>query len=171
MAQAARGEECAEAIPRMLKELFGADAEEAGNFYNFIRQAMLSMGKCHIPYPRSILRRMPVETFEEIHAKALALCAKDPENTLRKELVIWTEYLIRFKKIFDRILEQKATEKEVDDFVNWIHLHQNTRIFVHEKFDMYFEAVKTAIREGKKWVHFNLDWEDAYILKHDETLG
>ena len=171
MAQAARGEECAEAIPRMLKELFGADAGEAGNFYNFIRQAMLSMGKCHIPYPRSILRRMPVETFEEIHAKALALCAKDPENTLRKELVIWTEYLIRFKKIFDRILEQKATEKEVDDFVNWIHLHQNTRIFVHEKFDLYFEAVKTAIREGKKWVHFNLDWEDAYILKHDETLG
>ena len=59
----------------------------------------------------------------------------------------------------------------MDDFVNWIHLHQNTRIFVHEKFDLYFEAVKTAIREGKKWVHFNLDWEDAYILKHDETLG
>ena len=170
MALAARGEDCRESICRMLEELFGPDAAEAGEFYRSIRQAMLRMGKCHIPYPRSILRRMALSDFESFHEKALALCAKAPENVLRKELVIWTEYMIRFKKLFDLLLEQKAAEKDVDDFVTWIHTHRNTRVFVHEKFDTYFQAVKTAIRQGSKWVHFNLDWEDAYILKHDETL-
>ena len=158
MAQAARGEECAEAIPRMLKELFGADAEEAGNFYNFIRQAMLSMGKCHIPYPRSILRRMPVETFEEIHAKALALCAKDPENTLRKELVIWTEYLIRFKKLYDLETARTITPADMEQVIVWIKRQRKRKVLATDKVLHYIKLWKEDVEANHICRFFDVDW-------------
>ena len=36
---------------------------------------------------------------------------------------------------------------------------------------MYFEALREDLRTGREWIHFNLDWEDAYIRRHDKLLG
>ena len=30
--------------------------------------------------------------------------------------------------------------------------------------------IKKMISEGKKWLHFGLDWEDAYVIKHSQTI-
>ncbi|MBE6355705.1 MAG: DUF4838 domain-containing protein [Lentisphaerae bacterium] len=171
MAQAARGEEAGSSIDRMLQELFGKDAAEAEKLYRAMETTMQDMGKCHIPYPRSLFRRTAVADFERFHAMAQELAAKAPGDNRRKEMVIWTEYLIRFKKFFDRINAGKATIAEADELLNWIHSHKDTRVFVHDRFDMYFDGIKDAIKAGTQWLHFNIDWEDAYVAEHDHTLG
>lgn len=170
MAQAARNEEPAVCIRRMLEELFGQDADEAEMLYRKMEKMMQEMGQCHIPYPRSLFRRTKAEDFAELHRLALALAEKAPENRFRRELVIWTEYLLRFKELADRLMVCKASEVEVDEFLEWIHQYRDTRIFVHSKFDSYFTAVKEVIRSGKPWIHFNIGWEDKYVLAHDTYL-
>ena len=170
MAQAGRGEDEAACIKRMMVELFGKDATEAEKFYREMEKVMYSMGKCHIPYPRSIFRRTTVSDFEYFNQLAKDLAAKDPESNLRKELVIWTEYMVRFKRLFDRINDHKASVEDVDELLDWIHRYQDSRVFVHDRFDSYFEAIREAVSSGKRWLHFNLDWEDAYVAEHDHTL-
>ena len=59
---------------------------------------------------------------------------------------------------------------DVDDLLKWVHSFKDSRIFVHAKFDMYFDAVKDVIKAGKPWIHFNIAWEDEYILEHDNYL-
>ena len=170
MAQAARNEDPAVCIRRMLEELFGSDAEEAEKLYRKMEKMMHEMGKCHIPYPRSLFRRTRKDDFAELHHIAQALAEKAPGNRFRRELTIWTEYLLRFKELADKLMICKATEEEVDKFLAWIHQYRDTRVFVHSKFDSYFAAVKEVIRSGKSWIHFNIDWEDRYVLEHDTSL-
>lgn len=170
MAQAARNEDPAVCIRRMLEELFGSDAEEAEKLYRKMEKMMHEMGKCHIPYPRSLFRRTHKEDFAELHSLSLTLAEKAPENRFRKELTIWTEYLLRFKELADKLMVCQATEEEVDKFLEWIHQYRDTRVFVHSKFDSYFAVIKEVIRSGKPWIHFNIDWEDRYVLEHDTSL-
>ena len=170
MAQAARGEDEKSAIAGMMDELFGKDAAEAESLYREMEKLMQNMGKCHIPYPRSLFRRTQVADFEKFHTIAVNLAAKEPMDRLRNELIVWTEYLLRFKKLFDRLIAKEATAAEVDEFLEWIHSFSSSRVFVHDRFDSYFTAVKEAIASGSDWVHFNIDWEDNYILQHDHTL-
>ena len=33
------------------------------------------------------------------------------------------------------------------------------------------ELLLDALRNGTEWIHFNLDWEDGYIRRHDQVLG
>ena len=170
MAKAARGEDAKYAISRMLEDLFGAEVAEAEIFYREIEKMMQDMGKCHIPYPRSLFRRTRTTQFEHLHQLSCALAEKAPENQFRKELTVWTEYLLRFKRLAEKLMTADATLDEVDEFLAWLHGFRNTRIFVHDKFDTYFNQIKEVIKSGKPWIHFDIPWEDAYVLKHDDFL-
>ena len=106
-----------------------------------------------------------------MHSLALELAEKAPEDPFRRELVLWTDYLRRFKKLFDDYRKGEAGVREVEAFRTWIHSHADTRIFVHQKIDMLLDAWVAAIRAKKEWLHFNLDWEDEYIRRHRDLLG
>ena len=170
MARAARGEKEQDAIPALFAELFGKDAPEAGRFYHRIKELLLNMGRCHIPYPYSLFRRTCLKDYQELHGMAQQLAAKAPADRFRSELVLWTEYLIRFKTLFDQYHAGQLTEADLDAFLDWIHAHRDSRVFVQERFDMYFQALRECLRTGKPWIHFNLDWEDAYILRQEKMI-
>lgn len=170
MGRAARGEDQETSIDRMFSALFGADADEAKKFYRQVKALVMSAGHCHIPYPRSLLRRTSLKDYEEIHFAAVNLAKKNPDP-FRRDLVLWTEYMIRFKKLFDDYQLKKLTETDVHEFLNWIHSHRDSRVFVHDRVDSYFQALLDALRNGTEWIHFNLDWEDDYIRRHDRILG
>jgi len=171
MARALRGENAGEAIPALMKSLFGTDAPEAEAFYKAMRKLTDSTGPCHIPYPYSLFSRTKLEQYCGILKMAKELAAKAPHDAFRKELVIWAEYLYRFKALFDAYHDGAAGIPEIDAFLAWIHSHRDTKVFVQSKFDPYFEAWRTAIRQRKPWLHFNIDWEDAYIRKHEKLLN
>ena len=81
--------------------------------------------------------------------------------------MIWTEYLYRFKELFDRYHSTGITVQEINDFRAWIKSRQDgSRVFVTAKADMVLNAWIKCIETGRKWVHFNIDWEDAYIKEH-----
>ncbi len=171
MGKAARGEEETAAIEELFRKLFGNDAPEARQFYDRIKKLLLDAGHCHIPYPYSLLSRSSLSSFEEIYSLAVELAKSAPEDRFRQELILWTDYMRRFKTLFDEYRKGNVTENDVKGFLFWIHRHQDSRVFVHPKFDMLFGAWIRAIQSGKEWIHFNLDWEDAYIRRHREILG
>lgn len=170
MGRAARGEDQETSIANMFSALFGNDAEEAKQFYRQVKKLVMSTGHCHIPYPRSLLRRTKLEDYEALHSAAGHLAEKK-NDALRNDLVLWTEYMVRFKKLFDASQTKKLTERDVQDFLNWIHTRRENRVFVLDMLDSYFQAVLAALRNGSEWIHFNLDWEDDYIRRHDKLLG
>ena len=170
MGKAARGEDETTAIDEILRRLFGTDAGEARAFYHNIKQLLLTMGNCHIPYPYSLFRRTALADYQKLHAQAQQLAEKQPEDRFRQELVVWMEYLCRFKEFFDLAHAQKATVADARRLLEWIHTHRDTRVFVHERFDSYFQAIQEALQNGRKWLHFNIDWEDEYIRRHVELL-
>ena len=170
MGKAARGEDETTAIDEILRRLFGPDVGEARAFYDNIKQLLLTMGNCHIPYPYSLFRRTALADYQKLHAQAQLLAAKQPEDRFRQELVVWTEYLCRFKEFFDLAHAQKATVADARRLLEWIHTHRDTRVFVHERFDSYFQAIQEALQNGRKWLHFNIDWEDEHIRRQVELL-
>ena len=171
MARAARGEEEMPAVDALFAALFGPEAAEAKAFYGKIKNLLKSMGRCHIPYPRSLFRRTAAADFRGLEKLAQSLAAKAPQDRFRADLVIWTRYMTRFKELFDKTQAKSLTEEELQDFLDWIHAHKDTRVFVRDRADMYFQALLDDLRTGREWIHFNLDWEDAYIRRHDQLLG
>ncbi len=170
MARAARGEEREAALETLFSERFGADAEEGKAFYRQLKKLMTDFNGCHIPYPYSLFSRTTAEQYQAIHASAKALATRKPEDRFRRELVIWTEYFIRFKKLFDEARAQTLTETELDAFLDWIHSFRDMRVFAHSRFDRYFSALRQSIRQGTEWFHFNIDWEDEYIRRQEKTI-
>lgn len=170
MARAARGEERDPSVETLFQALFGADSEEAKAFYREVKALVRSAGRCHIPYPRSLLRRTRLEDYLRLHDLATRLAEKAPGDRFRSDLAVWTEYMIRFKQLFDMYQEKKLTEADVREFLAWIHGHRGTRVFVQDKCDGFFQALLDALHRGTEWLHFNLDWEDEYIRKHDRML-
>ena len=65
----------------------------------------------------------------------------------------------------------KAGVVDADELLNWIHQYRDSRVFVHSKFDSYFECIKKVLSEKRQWLHFDLDWEDEYIKKHRSMLN
>ena len=171
MAKALRGEKEEDAIPRIMNSLFGSDAAEAEAFYSYLRSITSSAGPCHITYPYALFSRTELAPYAEALNLAKRLLSKDPASKLRRELVIWAEYLYRYKSLFDAFHAGTAGIPEIDELLEWIHLHRNTHIFVHNRFDTFFEAWRSAIRQKKEYLHFNLDWEDEYIRKHRIVLN
>lgn len=171
MAKAARGESPQDAIPILFRSLFGNDGEAYLDFYWNVKEMLLHIGKCHIPHPYSLFKRTTLSQFKEIHRQAGELAARDPSNRLGREILVWTEYLVRFKSLFDDYHAGVLTEEMLDEFLAWIHSFRTTRVFVHERFDMYFQALRSCLRTGKPWVHFNIDWEDGYVIRETEMDG
>jgi hypothetical protein len=171
MGRAARGEDQDASINTLFQALFGPDAAEAENFYHEVKKLVLKTGHCHIPYPRSLLRRTSLEDYRNLHELALKLADKAPGDRLRTDLVVWTEYMIRFKQLFDSYQAKTLTEADVHAFLAWVHSHREGRVFVQSKFDSYFKALLDDLANDREWIHFNLDWEDDYIRRHDQVLG
>ena len=170
MGKAARGGSETETIGTILERLFGEDAAEAREFYFNLKQLMLKMGKCHIPYPYSLFRRTSAADYQALLMQAKALAARKPNDRFRGELVVWMEYLCRFKSFFDRMHAKTATIEEARELLEWIHSYRDTRVFVHDRFDSYFQAIEEALRSGHEWLHFNLDWEDEYIRRQESQI-
>ena len=171
MARAARGADETASIDLVFDRLFGPDADEAKAFYRAVKQLLLNTGHCHIPYPRALLRRSKMEDYRRLHAMAQALASKRPDDPFRADLVLWTEYMIRFKQLFDDYQAKKLTEADLDAFLDWIHTRPANRVLIPRKFDSYFRALRADLQSGREWIHFNLGWEDDYIRRHDEVLG
>ncbi len=168
-AKAARGEECQSANHKMFQALFGKDAPQAEAFCRQVKEFLLSVqGKCHIPYPHSLFSRVTQQQCQELLQSAKDLQAQAPQDTFRQNIVLWMEYLCRFKDLFDKCQNGTLTITHVDDFQNWAHSLQNRRILVLTRLDMYLPAIRDAIKQGKTWLHFNIDWEDNYIKKHHD---
>lgn len=170
MAKALAGRDKAESLNRAFRAVFGKDAEAAKDFYAEVKKLVESTGACHVPYPRSLLNRTKLEQYEALNAKALELFMAKPGDRLRRDLTIWTEYMMRFKTLFDLYHAGKAGKAEVLEFHAWIHSHPTSKVFVVEKIDMLLKAWIKCIETGKKWYHFNIDWEDDYVRRHDELL-
>ena len=168
MGRAARGEDREEALSRLFRMVYGKDAEKAKVFWKKVKEILFSLEGCHIPYPYSFLKRVKRESLTELLPLAGELAKDAPENSMCRELPVWAEYLLRFKDLFDTYWKGSLRKEDVDAFLNWIHSYSDTRLFVHDKFDMYFQALYDALEKGTKWIHFNLDWEDAYILTHEK---
>ena len=170
MAKAARGESAEAALNEFFRANFGADAAQAKEFFYAVKAVLKKLGNCHIPYPDPLLRRIALGDCEALLGKAQELAALAPDDRFRQELVIWMEYMLRFKKFYDLNAAKCATVEDVDALVAWIHSHRDSRVFVHSKFDTYFNCVKKVLASGRQWIHFDLDWEDKYILRHREIL-
>ena len=170
MGKAARGEAEKETIEGIMRRLFGTDAALAKAFYGNIKKLLLTMGKCHIPYPYSLFRRTTLADYQELLAQAREIAARKPSDRFRQELVIWMDYICRFKAFFDKVQSQKATVEDAENLLAWVHSHRDTRVFVHDRFDTYFEAIEEDIRTNRPWYHFNIDWEDEYVRRHVELL-
>jgi Domain of unknown function (DUF4838) len=168
MAKATRGEDKQASIDYLFKSVFGENAEKAKAFYKKMHGLVHSAGDCHITYPRALFNRTKVEQYEEICVLANELAQAGKGDSFISELPVWTEYLLRFKKLFDKYQNSKVSIEELDEFLTWIHSHKDSRVFVHDKIDMYFEAWKDAIKNNTEWIHFNIGWEDDYIRQHDK---
>ena len=168
MAKAMLGEDKQGSIDYLFKSLFGKNVDKATEFYKKVAELLHSTGDCHITYPRSLFNRTRIEQYEELCALADELAKAGDGERFISELPIWTEYLLRFKKLFDQYRTEKITVAELEQFIAWIHNHRDSRIFVHDKVDKYFEAWKDALKNDTEWLHFNIDWEDNYIRRHDE---
>ena len=107
----------------------------------------------------------------KLHKKAQVLCKKLPRDEYRQDLVLWMEYLVRFKTFFDDYHAGKAGVKELEKFRKWANDKcSGRRILRFPSFNRYTENIGKMISEGKKWLHFGLDWEDAYVIKHSQTI-
>lgn len=171
MARAGRGEDKTDALNALFEERFGSDAGTGREFYRHIKNLLLNMGNCHVPYPYALFSRTELKDFETIRTLAENLASRVPESGFRRELVIWAEYMVKFKTLFDDYHAGRLTESMLDEFLAWIAAQSETRVFVnHKKYQMYFSALRECLRTGKKWLHFNLDWEDEYILKQEKLI-
>ena len=171
MAKAAYGADKSVAVAAVMKNLFGDDWQLAGHFYSSLKHMVNSAGKCHIPYPDALFRRTSAGQFRDTHELATQLLQRAPLDEFRQSLVLWMEYLVRFKELFDRYRHAGINVNDVEAFRQWVHgLPPKNRILVAPKIDMLLDAWVQCLRTGREWLHFNLDWEDQYIRKHRETL-
>ena len=172
MAKAMYGEDKQRAVNGAFSGIFGDDAEEAKQFYREMKELVLSAGPCHIPYPRSLLRRTEFTRYESLLVKAKGLAEKSPEDRLRKRIVIWVDYFVRFKKLYDDYRGgKKGISEDINEFLEWARQHRNEDIFVMKKVETLFACWLEKIKQNKPWYHFQLDWEDKYVKKHDSLLS
>ena len=170
MARYARGEAKEEAQEALFRQRFGRDAEKGRDFYRQLKELLLKLGRCHFPYPYSLLSRTTAGDFAEILKRAEELRSLAPGDPFRGELVTWAEYMLRFKNLFDAYHAGKLSESDLESFLDWIRSHRDSRLFVQDKFESYFGALRECLRSGREWLHFNLDWEDAYIRRQEKLF-
>ncbi|MCH2131380.1 MAG: DUF4838 domain-containing protein [Pirellulaceae bacterium] len=171
MGKAMYGEEKQEAVDGAFRAIFEKDAEEAKQFYREVKDLVLSAGPCHIPYPRSILRRTELSRYKSLFDKAKALAAKAPQDRLRQRMVVWTEYILRFKGLYDRYAAGKENiTEDINQFLDWARDHKKEGVFLMRTVELFCAGWLERIEQGKPWYHFQFDWEDEYIKEHDTLL-
>jgi hypothetical protein len=171
MAKAAWGADKKLEIKEMFNRLFGARATLAKKLFDELKKLTLSAGDCHTPYPYSLFSRTRLEQYEQIRITADQLAKKSLGNSLCGDYVVWSEYLYRFKELFDRYHHQGVTCQEINNFQAWIRQQQTShRLFVTEKTDMLLNAWQQCIKDGREWLHFNIDWEDEYIKTRNNIM-
>ena len=171
MAQALYGKKRPQAKARLMAALFGDDAGEGEAFLRAVRKLQLSAGKCHIPYPYSLFSRTRLEDYRKLEEQAKVLQKKLPRDEFRRDLVVWMQYLVRFKGFFDRCQANRATVADARKFRQWAHEHcEGRQVLMLNKFDWYFDQIEESLAAGRPWIHFGIDWEDAYVLKHHKTI-
>ena len=171
MANALYGKKRNAVLKKLYYALFNTDASEGRSFFNRMKKLVLSAGSCHIPYPYALFSRTELKSYKQMHKLAEKLLEKLPYDSFRKDLVHWTEYLVRFKTFFDDYHAGKAGDKELKALRKWVKKISNTsNVVVTAKFMLYTDQILKNIADGKKWIHFGLDWEDAYINKHSEGI-
>ena len=78
---------------------------------------------------------------------------------------------MRFKTFFDDYNAGKAGLKEIKAFQKWAQSKCSKRpVLRMGSFNSYTNKIIKQLEEGKKWVHFGLDWEDAYVIKHHNGI-
>lgn len=160
-----------ESVKKFFNSLFGKDSVVAQEFYQKLKELLLSAGPCHIPYPRSLLKRTKLEQYEDLLEKAKELRSLKESDTLRDRLVLWMEYLLKFKVLYDCYMDGEAVVEKIDQFLIWTDKHQDQKIFLNDKVNMLFDKWKMRIKDNQPWFHYNLDWEDVYIQRHDQSLN
>lgn len=171
MAKAAWGEDQETAVNRAFQGIFGEDANEADELYELLHDICRSLGPCHIPIPRSFLLRLEPHCLEEVSNAAIALAEKQPNDPFRRNLVLWMEYIISFKSLFDRYQAGEDVRPGLQHLIEWTELHASHNIALASKLKTYFGAWSKAIEEGKTWYHFNIGWEDEYVKRYDQLLN
>jgi Domain of unknown function (DUF4838) len=170
MAKAAYGEDVS-VVPAYMSKLFGADAADAQEFYRALREVVLSAGPCHIPIPRMLLNRTRREQYGAVRAQAQALCDSEPDDRLRQNLVVWIDYIIQFKDIYDRYQAGEDVRKQLQELGDWVEEHQEHDICMLPRLRTYFAKWSECISANIPWYHFNIDWEDEYVKRYDDLLS
>jgi hypothetical protein len=155
---------------KTLLALFGKYHEQYREFYTAMRMLQESVGKCLLPFPRHLFSRIDIAQFENIFELAGELSKDIPYPAMNQRLIIWAEYLLKYKKLFDSAREHKLTLNDLKEFLKWCHLQKDKGVLVIERLDMYFSELANCLKNGKEWVHFGLDWEDQHIKEVELIL-
>jgi hypothetical protein len=163
--------ETPKAVTKAYERIFGNDATLVETFYNQLEGITKSAGPCHVTYPRSLLNRTDIRDYEGALKTAKEFSGKNPDDKICKGFEVWAEYLLKFKQLFDRHIAGENVYEDIDELYKWIEEHEDSKVFVVRKVKMLFEKWKERISQGKKWYHYNLDWEDDYVSRHDTLLN
>ena len=140
--------------------------DEIQKFYQMLRKLQESVGKCLMPYPRSLLRHTKIAAYRKVHEAAVKIARGSPKDSPVSKLPLWTEYLLKFKQLYDDYQKGKAGKKEIYEFLCWCRELKNN-VLVIDKVERLLGAWMKCVENGAEWIHFNLDWEDGYIRRHD----
>jgi Domain of unknown function (DUF4838) len=170
MAQAGYSADKQQFTAKIFNALFGKHTAQYREFYAALRSLQESAGKCLLPYQRHLFRRTETAQFEEL----LELSGKLPEDipypAMCERLRIWAQYLLKYKNISDSAHNRTLSLNELELFLQWCHSQKNKGIIVLSRLDMYFATLADCLKNGKEWIHFNIDWEDDHIKRVDEYL-
>lgn len=170
VARAAAGKDKDVTVDALFESLFGKDAGLAKTFYRRVKQLIDGSERCHINDPRCLMKNTSRKDYEILRDLAVQLLVKSPEDRFRQELLIWCDYILRFKLLFDRYEAGELTADEIAEFMDWIGTHQETRVFVHDRVGNLLNAWIKAMERGTPWLHYNIPWEDEYVRRHDVLL-
>ena len=160
-----------DSVARAFSALFGEDAGLATDFYAAMRSLQESAGFCLIPYPRSLLNRTARSRYEEALSAAQALLARKPDDGLRQALALWAEYCLRFKRLFDRYMDGEDVRRQIDALLDWLRRLEPHNLVVYPSVEMLLGNWKERIAQGKPWYHYEFEWENDYIRRHDALLN
>lgn len=170
MAKALYGADTKKAVADFFRKIFGAKASDAVKLYEKLLAIQKSSGPCLVTYPRALFNRTKAEDYREAHRMAERLAEGTSSDFVRR-LPLWTEYLLKFKELFDKYQAGNAVKKDVEDFKEWCRQLKAERILVYEKAEWLLDAWLKCFDTGKDWLHFNIDWEDKYVKLHETLLN
>jgi hypothetical protein len=165
MAQAGYGVDKQQFLEKTFRALFGEHATQYRKSYVGLRALQESASKCLLPYQRHLFVQ-----FENLLKLADELPEDIPYPAMCERLRTWSQYLLKFKELSDSANAMTLTMSELNLFLQWCHSQKGKRILVLDRLDMYFPALTDCLKNGKEWIHFNINWEDDHIKRVDEYL-